>query len=121
MQRLLVVDEAEVRRLADEALGLAGVHAGLALLRHQQPERAEGRPGPGRRGVGRPAKGCGVGQGHKQRPRNPAAPGGRLSGVVGGDEGRLWGAEVLEVGDAGLLVCALTWRCRRIMDIFMIS
>lgn len=47
-QRLLVVDEAEVGGLTGEARRLTGLHTGLALLRHQQPEGAEGGPDGGR-------------------------------------------------------------------------
>lgn len=96
-QSLLVVDEAEVGRLADEAGGTAGVPAGLPLLRHQQPEGAEGGPDGRSRDVGRPAEGRGVWQRHKQGSCSPAAAASRArSGEVGRDEERLRGAEVLQ-------------------------
>lgn len=86
---------------------MARLHTGLALLRYEQPEGAERRPSRGGSHVGRPAKGCGIGQGHKQRSCNPAARGRPLSGEVGWDEGRLWGTEVLEEKDMVALVCEI--------------
>lgn len=96
VQGFLVVDEAEVSGLTYETSRLARLHTGLALLRYKQPEGAERRPGGGSCHIGGPADGCGIGQGHKQRSRNPAATSRALSGEVGWDEGRLWCAEVLE-------------------------
>lgn len=97
MQSLLVVDEAEVSRLTDEASRVTRLHAGLALLRDQQPQGAERRPGGWRRHVGRPHQSGGVGKGHEERTSAgpPATSGGAMSGQVGGDEDRLRGAEVL--------------------------
>lgn len=103
MQSLLVVDEAEVGRLTDESGGATRVHAGLSLLRDQQPQRAERRPGGRRRHVGRPHQSRGVGKGQEERtPARPPARSGSggtaVSGQVGGDEGRLGGTEVLGGG-----------------------
>lgn len=97
MQRLLVVDEAEVSRLTDEASGVTRLHAGLALLRDQQPQGAERRPAGRRRHVGGPHQSGGVGSGHEERTSAgpPATSGGAVSGQVGGDERRLRAAEVL--------------------------
>lgn len=74
---------------------MARLHTGLALLRYQQPERAERRPGRGCHHIGRQSKSCGIRLGHKQRSCNPAATSRTPSGEVGGDEGKLWGTEVL--------------------------
>lgn len=112
-QSLLVVDEAEVSRLADQSGGAARVHAGLVLLRHQQPEGAERGPDGGRRHVGRPAQSRGVRQGHKQGSGSPAGPGRARSGDVGWDEERLRGAEVLQ----GPHVAPLGRGCRPTFDI----
>lgn len=100
-QSLLVVDEAEVGRLADETGGPTGVPAGLSFLRHQQPEGAEGGPDGGSPDVGRPAEGRGIWQRHKQGSCSPAtaataAASRARSGEVGRDEERLRGAEVLQ-------------------------
>lgn len=96
MQSLLVVDEAKVSWLTDESSRMARLHTGLALLRDQQPEGVERGPGRGGRHIGCPDESCGVGKRHKEWTCNDSATSGPLSGEVGGDEGRLWGTEVLE-------------------------
>lgn len=102
VQSLLVVDEAEVSRLTDEPGRATRFHAGLGLLRDQQPQGAERRPGGRRRHVGRPHQSCGVGKGHEERTsaRLPASSRGAVSGQVGGDERRLRAAEVLHGGQS---------------------
>lgn len=96
MQSLLVVDEAEVSRLTDKSSRVTRFHAGLALLRDQQPQGAERRPGGRRRHVGRPHESCGVGKGHEERTSaRPPATSGAVSGQVGGDKRRLRAAKVL--------------------------
>ena len=93
-QSLLVVDEAEVGGLTDQTGRLTGLDAGLALLGRQKPQGADGRPNGGGGDVGGPAKGCGVGEGDKQRPRTHAAR--QRFGEVAQREWRLWNTEVLE-------------------------
>lgn len=93
---------------------MARLHTGLALLRYEQSEGAERRPGGGRRQVGRPAKGCGIGPGHKHGTCNPAATSGQLSGEVGWNEGGLERTEVLEGEDIVTFICEIVLLCKTV-------